>query len=72
MTEPQEIRNGLCEVRIVYRGYFKDEPRGGEWHGVPRDIRELLEKVDGSIYSGITEHLHQNKHYEITIAFKQL
>lgn len=65
------IKHPINDIALSYRGTFKDESKGNCWEGLPRDLKEYLEKIDGSFY-GIHNHLLPDKEYIVEISLREI
>lgn len=57
--------------KIQFDAMFSDLPRGGEWEGLPKDLKEFFETPENSL-RGIIDYLPQNKMYRVTVIFKAI
>ena len=55
------------DVSLSFCGYFMETSKGNIWSGVPNDLCEFLEKIEGTI-SGIVDRMEPNYDYTITIS----
>jgi len=61
----------MIKSKISFVAFFKDVATGGQWQGLPRQLKDLLE-ADESFLSCITERMEQDRCYEVEISFKKI